>query len=95
MEGVFRAAFLPSESVSLTVLGPGMCRRRVEDNEIFPKFLWLKEFRERYWAEQMYAAQYGESGHDICVFWMIDLGCGSSAKNGISLFPESHVISWL
>lgn len=43
VEGALRAAFLLSESVHLIILGSGMCRRRVEENEISLKFLCFKE----------------------------------------------------
>lgn len=54
MEGVLRVAFLLSESVYLTVLGLGICRR-VEGDEIFLKFLQFKEIRETY-----------RGGTDVC-----------------------------
>lgn len=75
MESVLRTAFLLSESVHLTILDLGMCRRP-EYNEISLKFLCFKELREQYRMEQMYAAQSGESGHDVSVFWVIDFWDG-------------------
>lgn len=75
MESVLRTAFLLSESVHLTILDLGMCRRP-EYNEISLKFLYFKELREQYRMEPMYAAQSGESGHDVSVFWVIDFWDG-------------------
>lgn len=58
VESVLRTAFLLSESVHLTVLDLGMCRRP-EYNEMSLKFLCFKELRDQYRMEQMYVAQKG------------------------------------